>query len=163
MTPTHIEWVVKQLLIIGTGIQYHRQRISRADATAGGIQRELADRNTHPADALIAEAENTFAIGDDNHFNVLFGGVLQHIVNMFTIGISDKQPTGTAVYIREMFTGFPDRWGIDHRHHFAEMFINQAVKQGLIGILNIAQIDMFLDIVFKFLKLPIGAGSLLFN
>ena len=34
------------------------------DAGAGGVERELADRNAHAAGALVAEAENALAVAD---------------------------------------------------------------------------------------------------
>ena len=36
------------------------------NAGAGGIERELADRNTHAVGAEVAEAEDTLAVGDDD-------------------------------------------------------------------------------------------------
>ena len=33
---------------------------------AGGVERELADRNAHAAGALVAETENALAVADDD-------------------------------------------------------------------------------------------------
>jgi len=42
----------------------------RVNAADQGVQRELADRDAHAADTLIADAENPFAVGDDDHVDV---------------------------------------------------------------------------------------------
>jgi hypothetical protein len=44
----------------------------RRPAGAGGTERELADRDTHAAGAEIAEAEDTFAVGERDEAHVLF-------------------------------------------------------------------------------------------
>ena len=41
------------------------------DAAAGGVERELADRDAHAAGALVAEAEDALAVGDDDHLGVV--------------------------------------------------------------------------------------------
>ncbi len=40
-------------------------------AAAAGVERQLADRNAHAAGALVAEAENALAIGDDDHLDIV--------------------------------------------------------------------------------------------
>ncbi|SPZ62058.1 Uncharacterised protein [Serratia quinivorans] len=163
MTPAHIQRIVQALWVVGTHVQHYRQGIGRADTTAGGIQRKLADRNAHAANALVAQAENTFAVGDDNHFDVLFGGVLQHVVNAIAVRVGDKQPARPAVNIGEVLAGFTHRWRVDDRHHFAQMGVQQAVEQGFVGVLNVAQVDVLIAVVFEILILAIGALSLFFN
>ena len=39
--------VVQQILVVGADVQHDRQAILRMDAGAGGIERQLADRNAH--------------------------------------------------------------------------------------------------------------------
>ena len=41
------------------------------DAAAGRVERELADRDAHAAGALVAEAEDALAIGDDDHLGAV--------------------------------------------------------------------------------------------
>ena len=48
---TEIERVFEQFLIVGADIERDRQAILRRHAGAGGVERELADRNAHAADA----------------------------------------------------------------------------------------------------------------
>jgi hypothetical protein len=59
-----IQRVLEQDLIVRADIENDGQTALRRHAGAGGIERELADRDTHAAGAEIAEAEDTFAVGD---------------------------------------------------------------------------------------------------
>src|SRR5262249_55726569 len=53
-----IERVVEQALIVRADIENNGQTVLRGYASTGGIERELADRDTHPASAEISETEN---------------------------------------------------------------------------------------------------------
>src|SRR5690554_6178151 len=55
---THIHGVIERLLIIGTNIQSHRQSIGWTDATASGVDRELADGDAHATNTLVAKAKH---------------------------------------------------------------------------------------------------------
>src|SRR5207245_5479435 len=67
-----IERIVEQNLIVRADVENDRQTVLRRHAGAGGIERELAERDAHPAGAKIAEAENALAVGDDDEADVLF-------------------------------------------------------------------------------------------
>ena len=45
--------------------------VSGRNAAAGGVERELADRDAHAAGALIAEPEDALAVGDDDHLGAV--------------------------------------------------------------------------------------------
>ena len=125
-------------MIIGADVQYHRKGVSRADAAAGGVQRKFTDRNPHAADPLIAQTENTFSVGNHNHFDVMVRHILQDIVHVVTILIRDENAARTTINLREAFAGRTDSWRVDNRHHLIEMVFNQAVEQRFVGILNVA-------------------------
>ncbi len=88
---------------------------------------------------------------------------MQHIFNMGAVRIGDKDATCAAVDLGEVFAGRADGRGIDNRHHLFEMIVEQAIEKGFVGVLNIAQVDVFIVIVFEILELTPGALSLLFD
>ncbi len=163
MTPAHIQRVIQQLLIVGADVQHDWQGIRRTDTATGGVQRELTNGNAHAADALVAQAENALAVGNDDHFDILLGGVLQHIFDVAAVRIGDKHATGTTIDFGEVFTGRADGWGVNNRHHLFKMVVQQAVEEGFVGVLDIAQINVFVVIVFEVLELLPGTLGLLFN
>ena len=163
MTPAHIQRVVEQLLVVGADIQHDRQGVGRADTAAGGIERQLTDRDAHPADTLVAETENTLAVGHHDHFDVMVRYVLQDIVEVVPILVGDEHAARATVDFRETLTGGADGGGIDNRHHLIEMIANQAIKQGFVGVLDVAQINVLIDLGFKSLILDPRAFSLFFD
>ena len=58
--------VVQKFFVVGADIQHHRQAEFRMNAGAGGIERQLADRNAHAVGAEVAKAQDTLAVGDDD-------------------------------------------------------------------------------------------------
>ena len=46
------------------------------NSRAQGVQRKLADRNSHAADTEVTQPENSLAIRNYDDFNVLSGGAL---------------------------------------------------------------------------------------
>ena len=66
-----------QLLVVGADVERHRQARVRIDAGAGGVERELADRNAHAVGAEIAEAEDPLSVGDDDDADVLLRPVAE--------------------------------------------------------------------------------------
>ena len=69
--PADVERIGQPLIVVGADIEKHRQRRRGMDAAAGGVERELADRDAHAAGALIAEAEDALAVGDDDHLGAV--------------------------------------------------------------------------------------------
>ena len=77
LAQAQIEWVVEQGLIVRADIENDRQAVLRRHAGAGGIERELAERDAHAAGAEIAETEDALAVGDDNEAHILFRPIAQ--------------------------------------------------------------------------------------
>ena len=76
-----IERVIEELLIVGAHVKHHGQALGRRYAGASGVQRELADRDTHPLCALVAETQDSFAISYDDDPGILVRPVLQDLLD----------------------------------------------------------------------------------
>src|SRR5205814_9983091 len=72
LAKTEIERVLEQHGVVCADIEHDRQAILRRHAGAGGVERQLPDRDAHAAGAEIAEAEDALAIGDDDKAHILF-------------------------------------------------------------------------------------------
>ena len=77
LTEAEIERVFEQFSIVGADIEGDRQTISRWRAGAGGVERELADRDAHAADAEVAQAQNPLAVGDDDEADIFLRPVAE--------------------------------------------------------------------------------------
>ena len=88
---------------------------------------------------------------------------MQDIVHIVAVLIRDKHAARTTINLRETLTGCADRWGIDNWHHLIQVIMHQSVKQGFVGVLDVAQVNMLVDFGFEALILDPGAFSLFFN
>ena len=138
LAPSKIDRVIEKLLIIGPHINSDRQSIRWTDPATCGIQRQFSNRNPHPANPLIAQAQNTFTISDHDHLDVFTVDVVNNFINVFTVRIGNKHPAMTAVNIRKALTCLTHSRGIYNRHHFTEMVFNQVIKQRFVGVLDIS-------------------------
>ncbi len=77
--------------------------------------------------------------------------------------VGDKDAAGATIDLGETFAGRAYRRGIDNRHHLFKVVADQAIKQGFVGVLDVTQINMFVDFSFESLILDPGAFRLLFD
>src|SRR5471030_2091639 len=149
VAPAHIQRIINTLGIVSADVQHNRQRVGSINSAAGGVEREFTNRDAHAADALIAQPQNTFAIGNDNDADVVFAEVLQHFIDVVAVRVGNKQAASTAINIRKVFARFPDGRGVDDRQHLFQMRIHQVIEQRFVRVLDITQIDMFGNITFE--------------
>jgi len=69
--------IVQTLGIIGANVENDGQSARRVNPADKRVQRKLADGNAQTADALIADAEDALAVGDDDNVNVWIGAIAQ--------------------------------------------------------------------------------------
>src|SRR5699024_2309321 len=115
------------------------------------------------ADALVAQAENAFAVGDDDHLHVVLGGSAQNVVYVGVIRVGYEDAAMTAVDAGEFLTGLADRGSIDDRQHFLEMIFQQAEEQRFVVVLNGAQQDVPVQIRLAQAVLMVGPVDLLLD
>ncbi len=163
IAPAHVEGVVQQLLVVGAHIQHHRQAVGGRDAATGGVKRQLADGNAHAADALVTQTQNPLTVGDHDHLDVLLGGVLQHVIDPLLVRIGDEEATGAAIDVGELLARLAHRRGVDDGQHLGQVVVQQPIEQCLVGVLDVAQIDVLVHVVAKRHKLAIGTLGLLLD
>ena len=144
--PADILRIVQVLAAVGADVENDRQRRRRMQPGAGGIERELADRNAHAAGALVAEAEDALAVADDDRLDAVEARIAEDAADVVLVRIAEKQAAGFAENARELLAAQPDRRRIDDRHHLFDVLRQQRVEQCLVGVLQAAQEDVFLDI-----------------
>src|SRR5215472_18548175 len=75
VAPADIDGIGEPLAIVGAGVEQYRQRRRRMEAGAGGVERELADRDAHAAGALVAEPQYALAVADHDRLDLVEPGV----------------------------------------------------------------------------------------
>jgi hypothetical protein len=77
-----VERIVEVLLVIGAGVEVHRQQALRRDAGRRGVELQLADRDAHAVGAQVAQPEDAAAVGHADDPHVLHRPVTQHLFDM---------------------------------------------------------------------------------
>lgn len=116
--PADVNGIRQALGIVGTGIEQDRQSGGRVQSAARGIKRELADRDTHPARALIAEAEDTLAIGHDDGLDVVEARIGQDALDLPHMGETEEESAGLAKGVAEFLAANSDRGRVHDWQHF---------------------------------------------
>src|ERR1700751_1388439 len=111
-----IKGIIEQLLIICAYVQDDRQAELRRHTSARRIKRELADRDAHPANPEITEAEDAFPVGNDDEAYVLLWPVAQDFA--YTISGGDRQVHSSRRMENtiELLAGLANRRRIDQWH-----------------------------------------------
>ena len=144
--PADILRIVQMLAAVGADVEDDRQRRRRMQSGAGGVERELADRNAHAAGALVAEAEDALAVADDDGLDAVEARIGEDAADVGLVRVAEKQAAGLAENAGKLLAAETDRRRIDDRHHLFDVAGQQRVEQSLVAILQAAQEDVFLDI-----------------
>jgi hypothetical protein len=127
------------------------------NAAAGAIERELADRNAHPASALVSESEDSFAVGDHDHLGAVELRIGQNLLEALAVAQAEEQPARLAEQPAELLTADADGRRIGDRQQLLDVGGHERVEHGFVGVLQFAQKGIALDIGGKttqYLKPP---------
>ena len=119
---TQVERVGKQCGIVGPHVERHRQGHGGIDAAACRVEGQLADRDGHPAGALVAEPQDPLVIGDDDESDVVVRSLAEKLRDPVVIGWRDPDPSGPADDVAELLAGAADRRRVDDRQELLEVF-----------------------------------------
>ena len=143
----HVERVRQQRLVVRAHVEHHRQARRRMNAGARRVERELADRDAHPARALIAQAEDALAVGHDDHAHVLPRPVAEARRDAAAVRVRDVEAARAPEEVTELLARLPDRGRVHDGHHCFEVFRQHAVEERLVAILQAREVDVTLEVV----------------
>src|SRR4030042_106849 len=116
------------------------------DACAGSVQRELPPRDAHAVRAGVAEAQDPFAVGDDDHADIAVRPIPQKVPDVTPIFVRNKHTARAAENVSELLTALAYRRSVDEGYHLLDVFHDHAVEQGLVAVLQRDQEDVLLDV-----------------
>ncbi len=143
--PTEVVRVFEEFDVVGADVQHDRKRAGRVDAADEAVQRELADRDPHPADALVTKAEDALPVRHHDHVDVAFGTVAQHVAELIAVRIGHEEPPRAPVDLAEALAGLTDRRGVHDRHRLDDVLAQHPVEQGLVAVLQRTQVDVLVE------------------
>ena len=144
--PADVKRVGEALAIVGAGIEQDRQGGGGMQAGAGAVERELPDRDAHAACALVAETEHALAVADHDRLDRIEARIFQDLLDPVALRPAQKQPARLRPDMTEELAAFADRRGVDERQRLLEMAGQEAIEQGLIGVLQSAQENITLEV-----------------
>jgi hypothetical protein len=119
--PADVERVGQKLFVVGADVEEDRQRDRRMQAGAGGVERELADRDAHAAGALVAQPEDAFAVAHDDDVDAVKARVFEDAADAVLQGKAQEQPARLAEDEAELLTAKPYRRRIDNGHQLFDV------------------------------------------
>src|SRR5438067_12392316 len=99
--------------IVGADIENDRQRRCRMQPGAGGIERQLADRNAHASGALIAKAEDAFAVADHDGGHAVIARMGENARDQVLMRDAEKEAARFTENVAEKLAAEADRRRID--------------------------------------------------
>ena len=107
------------------------------DAGAERVERELADRDAHAADAQVAQPEDALAVGHDDHVARRRTGAFRSIASIaLAVRVGDEQAARPAVDVAVVLARHADHRRVDDRHHLGDVLLHKAVEERLVAILQ---------------------------
>src|SRR5690242_17965735 len=161
VAPSEVLGIGEALLIVGSHVENDGQSLRGRDASNQSVERELADRDAESANSLVPNAKNALAVGDDNDADLLVGAIAEQGPDVIAHRVGNDDPTGTAVNVAEFLAGLRDYGRVDDGKHFLDVVEEQAVEQNFVGVLELAQVDVALEIV-RFAKKSLVGPKRLF-
>ena len=76
-----------------------------------------------------------------------WGRLLQHLAQAVPVGIGHEQSPRPTVDLAEALAGLADGRRVDDRHRLGDVVAQDPVEQGLVAVLQRAQVDVLVEIV----------------
>lgn len=146
--PADVDGVGEEGFVVGADVEEDGEAVFGGDAAEGGIEGHFADGDAHAAGALVAEAEDAFAVGDDDAADLIELGVVEHFVHAVAVEIADEEAAGATPDFREALAAFADGGGVDDGEHGLNVVGDEGVEEGFVGVLEVAHVGVFAECVF---------------
>ena len=143
---TDIERVVQELPTVGPDIERDGQGLGWIDARGRGVERQLADRDRHPAGPLVAEAQDALVVGDDDEADVIASRSKDCVDPADVIG-SDPDAARAPDDVAELLARETDGRRVDDRQELLEVLEEEPVEERLVAVLECGQSDVPLEVV----------------
>ena len=163
MAHAQVQRVAEPLLVVRPHVEGDRERAVGRDARAQGVEAELADRDAHPARALVAQAQDPLAVGHHDHRGVRDPGVRQDRLDAVPVLVGDVQAAAAPVDVVILLARLADDRRVDDRHHLVDVLEGQAVEERLVAVLQARQVDELLEVARLRLEVLVGPVHLLAN
>jgi uncharacterized protein YhdP len=113
------------------------------DAAQRRVKRHLADGNAHAARALVAQAENAFAVADHDAAHIVKTRVGEDLLDAVLVRVAHKEAARLAPDFAEALAAFAHRGRVDDGQQLLGVVRDQRVKERLAVVLQVAHVAVF--------------------
>ena len=142
-----VQRIREKLLIVRAHIENHWQARFRRNAAHRRIEREFSDRNSHAADAEVAEPKDAFTIRHANETHFAIGPIAQKIIESTSMTHRAIEPLRSAKNVAKLLARLPNSRRVNDRHVLRRIAAEKLVERALVAILQFGKVDVTLKIV----------------
>ena len=161
--PADINRIVQAFFVVRAHVEQNRQAVLRRDAAQCGVKRHLADGNAHAARALIAQAENAFAVRDHNAAHIVKTRVGENLFDPILVRIAHKKTARPAPYLAEALASLAHYGRINNGQQLLGVVRDQRVEKRLAVVLQIAHVAVLQEGRSPAVQHPFAASPLIFK
>src|SRR5258708_4437819 len=125
------------------------------------IEGQFSEWSTQAAKALASEPQDPSPVGDNDYVDFGVRPVAQYLLDRISQRIRNGQTSGTPIDVAKLLASQAHGRRIDDRHHLHHVIKHQTVKQSFVNILQLSQINVFLQIVRLYCKRFVRTRGLL--
>ena len=138
--PANVNRIVEAFFVVCAHVEQNRQAMLWRDAAQCGVKGHLADGNAHAARALIAQAENAFAVRDHDAAHIVKTRVGKNLFDAVLVGIAHKKAAWPPPYLAEALASLAYHRRINNGQQLFGVVRDKRVEEGLAVVLHIAHV-----------------------
>ena len=137
-----VERIVEIGLVVGAGVEVHRQQALRRHAGRRRVELQLADGDAHAVGAQVAQAEDAAAVGHADDAHVLDRPVAQHLLDVPLARDRQVHAARPAVDVAELQAGLADGRVVHDGQEARRVRHQRAVEERLVVVEQVDQVDV---------------------
>lgn len=112
---------------------------------------------------MISNAEDALAIGNHDDADFFVGAILKQLPNVVAQRIRNNQAARAPVDVAEFLARLCNHGRVNDGQHLLDVIEKKAVEKNLVGVLELAEINVTLEIVVLAQISFLSASGLFFN
>eukprot|EP00162_Nutomonas_longa_P011981 comp20848_c0_seq1/m.43226 comp20848_c0_seq1/g.43226 ORF comp20848_c0_seq1/g.43226 comp20848_c0_seq1/m.43226 type:complete len:302 (-) comp20848_c0_seq1:206-1111(-) len=133
LADAEIPIVAEQPVVVCADIEHHGQH-ARGMQACGNVQCALADRNSHPVRAKIAQSKDASAVCDNDDVDFFFGPIIYHCLHVTAVQSAEMHSARASVHMRKLQTCLSHSRGVNNGGDFLDVVDKNLEKQGFISV-----------------------------
>ena len=140
-----VERIGEEIRVVGADVKADRKGEAGIDAAGARVERQLADRDGHPAGAEVAQPEDAFVVGHHDEPDVGVRAVAQDLGDPIAIMRRDPGAARPPEDVAELLAGAPDGRGVHDRQQLLQVLGQDPIEERRVPVLERGKADVLLE------------------